>query len=144
MPLFKGTMTNIGDWGHEYIRQLEAEIVEQWSVCSRSANILLPLIKDIIEFDCKHHAEIQACDMLMEIDRLELLPQHIDNSTYQRICLYLSSCVKFVENIEATKILRLVTDQYIRFGENTRALIMAIQLNDRELVNKIFSNCKDP
>lgn len=28
----EGTMRNPGDWGHEYVRQLEAEIAEEWTV----------------------------------------------------------------------------------------------------------------
>lgn len=135
-------MQNIGDWGHEYIRQLETEVVEEWSTVSDTTE-LLSLIKDIITFDCHYHAEIQACDMLMEIDKLELLPDHIDSSTYARICLYLTSCVKYVDSVEGLKILKLVAKQYIRFGENTKALIIAIQLNDKDMVNQIFANCTD-
>lgn len=26
----QGTMVNPGDWGHEYVRQLEAELAEEW------------------------------------------------------------------------------------------------------------------
>ncbi|CAG9767060.1 unnamed protein product [Ceutorhynchus assimilis] len=82
----KGTMKNIGDWGHEYIRQLESEIVQQWGLvhCEVGDKILLPLINDIIRFNCNHHAEIQACDLLMEIDQLNLLPQYIAENTYSR------------------------------------------------------------
>lgn len=50
---------------------------------------LLPLVRDVITFDMKHSAEIQACDLLMEIDRLDLLTQHMDQSNYSRVCLYL-------------------------------------------------------
>lgn len=35
----------------------------------------------------KHNAEIQACDLLMEIDRLDLL--QVDKSNYLKVCLYL-------------------------------------------------------
>lgn len=79
-------MKNIGDWGHEYIGQLETEIVQQWGIahCDFSDKMLLPLIKDIIDFNCNHNAEIQACDLLMEIDQLELLSKFIAQTTYQR------------------------------------------------------------
>lgn len=50
---------------------------------------LLPLIENIIAFDMKHNAEIQACDLLMEIDRLDLIDKHMDSSNYPRVCLYL-------------------------------------------------------
>lgn len=50
---------------------------------------LLPLVRDVISFDMKHSAEIQACDLLMEIDKLDLLTQHMEDSNYPRVCLYL-------------------------------------------------------
>lgn len=71
-------------------RQLENEVVEEWSQSPTRNNELLPLVHNIVKFDAQHHAEIQACDMLMEIDRLELLAKHITADTYKRICLYLS------------------------------------------------------
>ncbi|XP_018332038.1 26S proteasome non-ATPase regulatory subunit 2-like [Agrilus planipennis] len=139
-----GHMKNVGSWGHEYVRQLETEIVEQWSICSDSGPKLMPLVQDIVSFDCNNHAEIQACDVLMEIDRLEILPKYIDNGTYQRICLYLMSCAKYVDDVEATKILKIVADQYKRFEEYPRALVVALQLRDKEMVDGLFADCKDP
>lgn len=68
-------------------RQLEAEIAEEWSNDKENRNQLLSLIKSIVVFDMKHNAEIQACDLLMEIDRLDLL--QVDKSNYLKVCLYL-------------------------------------------------------
>ena len=137
-------MTNIGDWGHEYIRQLEMEIVPQTFACAKLEGMVEGLVKDIVKFNCEHHAEIQACDLLMEIDKLEFLPPYIDKSIYARVCLYLSCCSKYVEDLEAEKILSLVADQYIRFEEYCKALIVAIGINDKNLANEIFEKCKDP
>lgn len=67
------------------IRQLEAEIAEEWT--SDQGDKLLSLIKSIVAFDMKHNAEIQACDLLMEINRLDLL--QVDKSNYLKVCLYL-------------------------------------------------------
>lgn len=78
-------MNNIGDWGHEYIRHLEKEIIQQWTyTCKESINMLMPLIHDILIFNCNHHSEIQACDLLMEIDMLNILPRYMTKSTYNR------------------------------------------------------------
>lgn len=136
-------MKNIGDWGHEYVRQLEMEVIEQFYSSTKSEEQLMGLVRDIVKFDCKHHAEIQACDLLMEIDKLDLLPQYIDKSIYQRICLYLHSCTKYVDEIEGEKILKLVAKQYLRFEEFTKALIISIQLNDQDLTKLVFKTCKD-
>lgn len=44
-----GTQTGIGDWGHEYLRQLENEIVDRWVVDSGSAAALTPLVRDVVK-----------------------------------------------------------------------------------------------
>lgn len=142
MIIIIGTMSNIGDWGHEYIRQLENEIVETWND-EKMANVLMPLIKDIMDFNCHHHAEIQGCDLLMEIDQLNLLPQYITEETYERMCLYLTSCTKYVDVLEANKIMNLVAEQYMKFDIYSRALIIALQSCNKELVKNIFKSCKD-
>lgn len=69
---------------------MEFEIAEEWTAYPEKFDSLLPLVNMVIDFDGKHHAEIQACDLLMEIDQLDLLEEHITKDTYQRICLYLS------------------------------------------------------
>lgn len=79
----------------------------------------------------------------MEVDRLELLPPFIDKSIYERICLYLSSCAKYVDEIEAEKIMRLVAEQYRRFEEEAKALIISINLNNNKMINDIFNECDD-
>ncbi|XP_026327606.1 26S proteasome non-ATPase regulatory subunit 2 [Hyposmocoma kahamanoa] len=137
-----GTMSNVGDWGHEYVRQLEGEIAEDWNVDNMET--LLPLVKDVVSFDMKHSAEIQACDLLMEIDRLDLLTQHMDQSNYPRVCLYLIGCASYVVEPESTQILQGVLDTYRRFGEYPRALLVAMQLHDKAKCEEVFNTCNDP
>jgi hypothetical protein len=50
---------------------------------------LLKLTKDIIAFYMAHNAEAEACDLLMEIEHVELLIDYTETETYQRVCLYL-------------------------------------------------------
>jgi 26S proteasome regulatory subunit N1 len=55
-------------------------------------NTLLPKIKDLVRHNLTNNAEVEACDILMEIERIEILNEmaeqlkHID---FERICLYL-------------------------------------------------------
>lgn len=137
-----GTMSNVGEWGHEYVRQLEGEIAEEWNV--DNMNTLLPLVRDVVAFDMKHSAEIQACDLLMEIDRLDLLSQHMDQSNYPRVCHYLIGCASYVVEPESTQILQGVLDTYLRFGEYPRALLVAMQLHDKAKSEEVFNACNDP
>lgn len=138
-----GTQKSLGEWGHEYLRQLESEIIDQWATCQKSAANLMPLVKDIVKYDCKYHAELQACDLLMEIDKLELLPQYIQKDTYPRICLYLASCAKYVDDMEGTKITEMVAGQYMKFEEYSKALMMYMQTQNVAMVQKVFEACKD-
>lgn len=47
-----GSMLKVGDWGHEYLRQLEAEIIEQLIRCPRTEAKIEKLLKDIVAFNC--------------------------------------------------------------------------------------------
>lgn len=140
-----GTMNDVGDWGHEYVRQLEGEIAEEWAVNgdTETKDKLIPLVEDIVRFDMRHSAEIQACDLLMEIDRLDLLTQHMEQSNYPRVCLYLVGCASYVEEPEATFILQGVLKHYLRFKEYARAMTIALQLNDKEKCEEVFKECQD-
>lgn len=71
-----------------FCRQLEGEIAEEWANSSKRDE-LLQLVESIVGFDMRHNAEIQACDLLMEIDQLSLLDKHMDQTNYARVCLYL-------------------------------------------------------
>lgn len=140
----KSNQTNVGDWGHEYVRQLELEIADEWNrvEVEEERNKLLHLIKDIIAFDMKHNAEIQACDLLMEIDRLDLL--HMDKSNYLRVCLYLHSCASYIEEPERSVVINGVMQHYIHFKEYPRALALAMSINDAKQMAAIFTKCSDP
>ncbi|VVC86660.1 26S proteasome non-ATPase regulatory subunit 2 [Leptidea sinapis] len=137
-----GTKSNVGEWGHEYVRQLEGEIAEEWNI-DNMPDTLLPLVRDVVTFDMQHSAEIQACDLLMEIDRLDLLTQHMDQSNYPRVCLYLIGCASYVVEPESTQILQGVLDTYLKFGEYPRALLVAMQLHDKAKCEEVFNACTD-
>ena len=36
-----------------------------------------------------HNAEAEACDLLMEIENVNLLIDYVEKDTYARVCLYL-------------------------------------------------------
>ena len=99
---------NIEAWGHEYIRHLAGEIVQEWNSLdteekegeegstevemtdTETKENLLRMVKEIIPSQMKHHAESEACDLLMEIEKLDLLDEHVDKNSFGRVCLYLT------------------------------------------------------
>lgn len=54
---------------------------------------LVALAKEIIPYNMQHNAETEACDLLMEIEQLDLLEQYVDQNSFQRVCLYLTRSV---------------------------------------------------
>eukprot|EP00121_Abeoforma_whisleri_P006683 Awhi_evm1s6085 len=50
---------------------------------------LVELAKQIVPYSMKHNAESEACDLLMEIEKLDILEAFVEKEDYQRVCLYL-------------------------------------------------------
>ena len=143
-------------WGHEYIRHLSGEIVSEWNDLTVEAGSeegmedtdkkekLLDLVKRIIPSQMKHHAEAEACDLLIEVERLDLLEQYVDKAAYNRVCRYLTSCVPYVPEPENTNLLQAALKLFRKFEEYPQALRLALQINDTNLVQEIFTECNDP
>lgn len=55
---------------------------------------LLKLVKEIVPYNMAHNAEHEACDLLMEIERLDMLEDYIDENAYAKVCLYLTRYAK--------------------------------------------------
>ncbi|KAF3421321.1 hypothetical protein E2986_10349 [Frieseomelitta varia] len=141
-------VTKPGEWGHEYVRQLEVEIVDEWTNApvkdeDSIRTKLTPLVKGIIKFDMKHNAEIAGCDLCLEIDQLNFLNEYLDNTNFERVCRYLESCAAYSEDIERRQILQIVADHYLRFQEHCKAMLIALQLGDSDLVHKCLTTCSD-
>ena len=60
---------------------------------------LVTLAQQIVPYHMSHNAEAEACDLLMEIERLDLLEKHVDQTAYPRVCLYLTRFVKNMEDL---------------------------------------------
>lgn len=79
-------------------RHLAGEIAGEWAETDFSENTeirdkLIQLTKQIVPYNMAHNAEAEACDLLMEIERLDLLEQYVDENIYNRVCLYLTRYV---------------------------------------------------
>ena len=102
------------------------------------------MVKEIVPSQMKHHAESEACDLVMEIERLDLLDEHVDKNSFGRVCLYLVSCVPYVPDPENTNLLKCALKIFRKFEQYPQALRLALQLNEKSLVREIFLDCKDP
>ena len=88
---------DIDSWGHEYMRHLALEIgEEQESRLSSEASGPEPdlddikqLALDLVPYFLKHNAEADAVDLLSELEMITDIPNHLDENTYSRVCLYM-------------------------------------------------------
>ncbi|XP_053694982.1 26S proteasome non-ATPase regulatory subunit 2 [Sabethes cyaneus] len=135
---------SIGDWGHEYVRHLSGEIASNWPETTEDfKKRLIHLIHQIIPYNMAHNAEAEACDLLMEIERLDLLEAYVDESAYPRVCLYLQSCVPYVPEPENISLLKCALNLSRKFNMHTQAMRLAMMINDPQLIQEIFTSCSD-
>ncbi|KAI4798533.1 26S proteasome non-ATPase regulatory subunit 2 [Gymnodraco acuticeps] len=142
-----GSQEELASWGHEYVRHLSGEVAKEWQEVEENdktqQETLLKLVKEIVPYNMAHNAEHEACDLLMEIERLEMLEDYIDENAYGKVCLYLTSCVSYVPEPENSALLRSSLNIFRKFNRHPEALRLALILNDVELVENIFTSCKD-
>jgi 26S proteasome regulatory subunit N1 len=136
------TAEHIAAWGHEYLRHLSGEVVAKWNDLqpedTKDKEQLVTLVKEILPSQMKHHAEAEACDLLMEVEQLDLIHQYVDEQAFQRVCLYLTSCVPYVPDPENTNLLRTALTIFRKFKRWPQSLKLALQINDADLVKEIF------
>ncbi|XP_071853454.1 26S proteasome non-ATPase regulatory subunit 2-like [Apostichopus japonicus] len=143
-----GSKEDIGSWGHEYVRHLAGEIGRAWTDLedpntAPEKEQLLKLATEIIPYHMSHNAEAEACDLLMEMEKLDLLEAFVDESAFPRVCLYLVSCVNYVPEPEDSILLKTALSILRKFKRYPEALRLAIRLNDMDLITDIFTNCPD-
>ncbi len=133
---------------------------------------LLHLVDQIVPFHMSHNAEPEAVDLLLEVERLDDLSQHVDEKNYARTCLYLASCCSYLPEPDdqkasrrwwhavflicdvlkmarcsqqpAYQVLEVAHGIYSKMGKWHDALRTALRINKREMVESTFAACKDP
>lgn len=110
-----GAGLDVGSWGHEYVRSLAGDIGQEYAerhAAEAASDDLLKLVADIVPYHMTHNAEPEAVDILLEVDRLDMLPAHCDESNYARTCLYLTSCAAYLPEGDNMMVLRTAYDVY--------------------------------
>lgn len=89
---------DLGGWGHEYMRHLALEIGtahqrllngEKVDIEGIEPQMLIELAFTVVPFFLKHNAEGDAVDILSELEEIEQLPRFLDESIFERVCLYM-------------------------------------------------------
>jgi len=142
----QGNSTDIGSWGHEYVRNLSGEVGQEYQQRqeeSKSVDDLLLLVDKIVPYNMQHNAESEACDLLMEVEQLERLMEHVDETNFERVCTYLISCADYVPEPDNTQALTVALQIYQKLERSPASLQLAIRLNDMDQVRSIYDSCAD-
>lgn len=132
------------DWGHEYTRHLALEIgiaYEQSNETNQQELIDLGL--KIVPFFLANNAEADAVDLLLEIEQISKIENFVDESTFQRVCLYMVSCVPLLAPPDDSLFLETAFNIYIKYNQLTKALILAIKLDKIESIELVFNSTSD-
>lgn len=141
-----GTQEECSAWGHEYLRHLSTEIADEYDnrvSDNLPVDDIMQLVDEIVRYNVKHNAEPEACDLLLEVERLEKILDFIEEHNYQRVCLYLAACANYVQSPDDAMIVRIVIDIYRKMKQTSRAIQLALKLNDRDLIQDIFNSIED-
>ncbi|CAN8273556.1 unnamed protein product [Cochlearia groenlandica] len=141
-----GSEGDIGSWGHEYVRNLAGEIAEEYTMRQgEEAPIedLMDLVQQIVAFHMKHNAETEAVDLLMDVEDLDLLLEHVDSTNFRRTCNYLTSAAKYLPGPDDMLVLDIAYMIYIKFAGYPNALQIALFLDNMQYVKQVFTSCTD-
>lgn len=137
---------DLGSWGHEYVRHLALEIGQDYQRRVNDdvdAQDLIELARKLIPYFLSHNAEADAVDLLSELERIQEVPQYLDESTYARVCLYMVSMVNLLTYPDDQHFLRTAHDIYKHYNKLPQAMVLAIRLNDVALIQDDFNSSDD-
>jgi 26S proteasome regulatory subunit N1 len=137
---------DIGSWGHEYTRHLALELGEVYTkriTADEPYEELIDLALTLVPLFLKSNAEADAVDLMSELEIIKDIPKFLDKDTYPRVCLYMVSMVNLLTYPEDQQFLRTAHDIYKQYNKLTQAIVLAIRLNDVELIRADFDSTED-
>lgn len=153
----QGSIDDIGTWGHEYVRNLSGEIAAEYEelTADKAASVNVDaaagkladvhkLIRQMVPFFMKHNSEPEAVDLLMEVEGLHEIINHVDAANCARICLYLEQVSRYVPEPDDKKVLSTAIACLRKVGKVTEAVRFALLAGDVQLAVEIINACEDP
>lgn len=93
----------------------------------------------------QHKEEIEAIDLLMEVEQLHKIIDLCSDENYERMCLYIRSCAPYAaDQEEMTTIYTTTYKVYYKLRKYPEALLIAQKLNDDNMVREVMDACTDP
>jgi 26S proteasome regulatory subunit N1 len=138
---------DIASWGHEYTRHLALEIGEVYGkriAAEQPTQDLVDLAEVLVPLFLKSNAEADAVDLMSELEIISDLPKFLDEETYARVCLYMVSMVNLLTYPDNEQFLRAAHDIYKKYQQHAQAMVLAIRINDLDLIKADFDGVNDP
>lgn len=137
---------DLGAWGHEYVRHLALEIGQDYQkrmTDDEDPQELIDLARSLVPYFLSHNAEADAVDILSELERIQEIPNYLDENTYPRVCLYMVSMVNLLTYPEDQEFLKTAHNIYKKYNKLPQAMVLAIRLNDLQLIHQDFDSTTD-
>jgi 26S proteasome regulatory subunit N1 len=132
-------------------RHLAAEIGEEYTARQATDDSATDATADLHElalrlvpFLLAHNGEADAVDLLLELESISSIVDHVDENSYSRVCLYMVSCVNLLVPPDDREFLRTARRIYLKQNRLTHALTLSIRLHDKELMLEDFQAAKTP
>lgn len=132
-------------------RHLAAEIGEEYGARQTAADgdkaattDLHDLALRLVPFLLAHNGEADAVDLLLELESISSIIDHVDTNSYARVCLYMVSCVNLLVPPDDREFLRTARKIYLKQNRLTHALTLSIRLHDKDLMLEDFKAAKTP
>ena len=90
-------------WGHEYLQQLSSDLSSEYEkrlLENKSADDILNITEKIVRHFANHNSEMEAIDLLMEIDKIERVVEFISKDNYKKVYDYLVSSSHYTADTE--------------------------------------------
>jgi len=137
-----GKALNLQDWGHEYVAHLISDLLEVWkdseTVDSQLQQDSQQIITEILNYFVDIGRTQDACDLLIEVQQVGSIIEHVNESNIQKITLYLFSASHYLHPPENTNLLDICFQIFMNQNKPLEALRIAIVLDDSEKVKQIF------
>jgi 26S proteasome regulatory subunit N1 len=97
----------------------------------------------LVPFLLSHNGEADAVDLLLEIESIDSIIPFVDENTYARVCLYMTSCVNLLVPPDDREFLKTARSIYRKFERYSQAIVCSLRLGDPELIKEDFSSPKN-
>lgn len=142
-----GNKKSLKSWGTEFVKNLAGEIGEEYINrldAEQGFDDLINLVQIIIPYLIANYSENEAVDLALEVEKLDILMEFVNENNYKRICTYLKASSLYAADTDEMKaILEIVYNIYLKYKEYPNALRMAIKMNNRLFIEQTFFNCED-